>query len=118
MIRILKAGLVLGALALAPLALAEEAVAPAVDAAAAAAPAADAATGEPGKVVTLTAAGEQAVLVDTGNDTVDAAANYASKCAERTAAMKACDTMGSFKAIGCRKLAEMRYKSVNNCPNL
>lgn len=114
--RILKAGLVLGALALAPLALAEEAVAPAVDAAAA--PAADAATGEPGKVVTLTAAGEQAVVVDTGNDTVDAAANYASKCAERTAAMKTCDAMGSFKAMACRKVAEVRYKSVNNCPNL
>lgn len=117
MIRILKTGLVLGALALAPLALAEEAVAPAVDAAAAA-PAADAVTGEPGKVVSLTAAGEQAVVVDTGNDTVDAAANYASKCAERTAAMKTCDAMGGFKAMGCRKVAEMRYKSVNNCPNL
>ena len=59
--------------------------------------------------------GEQVVTVSSGNETVDAAANYAMKCAEKAGAMKACDSMGSFKAIACRKLAEMRYKSVE-CP--
>lgn len=101
----------MGALVLAPWAVAEEAAVPAAEAEAEA-------EAEGGPVVSLTAAGEQAVVVNTGNDTADAVANYASKCAERTAAMKSCDAMGGFKAMGCRKVAEMRYKSVNDCPNL
>lgn len=71
-------------------------------------------------VVDVTIAGDQVVKVNTGNDTVDAVANLAAKCAERTAAFKACDNAGGFKAMGCRKLAEVRYKNVaaEDCPEL
>lgn len=101
--KVWKAGAVIVALAFAHPVLAEEAVeaAPAVE-------------GE-APVVTVTPTGEQVVTVTTGNETVDAAANYAVKCTERAAAMKACDSMGAFKAIACRKVAEMRYKGVE-CP--
>lgn len=63
----------------------------------------------------MTAAGDQVVTVNTGNEMVDAVANTAVKCAERSAAFKACDSMGGFKAMGCRKVAEVRYKNVQ-CP--
>ena len=63
----------------------------------------------------MTPTGDQVVTVSTGNEMVDAVANTAVKCAERSAAYKACDSMGGFKAMGCRKVAEMRYKSVE-CP--
>lgn len=106
-----------GALLLAPLVMAEDAAAPAAAPEVAPVEAAPPAAGD-APVITVTAAGDQAVVVNTGNETVDAAANYASKCAERTAALKSCDAMGGFKAMGCRKVAEMRYKSVTNCPNL
>lgn len=104
-----KVACMAGALALAPAAFAEEAAAVAPEAVAAegqaAAEAAPAA-------VEVSATGEQVVKVNTGNAVVDAAANMAVKCAERSAAMRTCDTMGGFKAMGCRKLAEMRYKDV------
>lgn len=74
-----------------------------------AAPAADA------PVVEVSATGEQLVTVNTGNETVDAAANFAAKCAEKTAALKSCDQIGGLKAMGCRKLAEVKYKGVE-CP--
>lgn len=61
--------------------------------------------------------GEQIVTVNTGNETVDAVANLAVKCGERSAAFKACDSMGGFKAMTCKKIAEVRYKNVE-CPNL
>lgn len=66
-------------------------------------------------VVEVTPTGEQVVTVNTGNETVDAAANYAVKCAEKAGAMKLCDGMGAFKAIACRKVAEFKYKNVE-CP--
>jgi len=95
----LKVGLVVLASILGQAALAEEAAAPAADA----------------PVVAVSVTGEQVVTVNSGNETVDAAANYAVKCAEKTAAMKTCEGMGSFKAIACKKMAEMRYKGVE-CP--
>ena len=109
------AGAAVFALVMAPMAQADEATA--------AAPATTEATAQQpadasAPAVSVTAAGDHAVVVSTGNATVDEAANYASKCTERAAALKSCDTMGGFKAMGCRKMAEMRYKSVNNCPNL
>lgn len=126
MIRIRNAGLLAGALLLAPLALAVEEAADA-----AAAPPAEATAAEPATVntdtatpaaptspVSLTASGDHVVVVNTGNETVDAASNYAAKCTERVAALKTCEQMGSFKALACRKLAEARYKSATNCPNL
>lgn len=98
-----KAACVAGLMALSPLALAEEAAAPATE---------EVATEAPAPGVEVSATGDQVVKVNTGNGLVDAAANLAAKCAERAAAMKTCDTMGGFKAMGCRKLAEMRYKDV------
>ncbi len=101
------------------LAVAEDAATSADEAAPATevAPAADAAGEADDKgVVSLQATGDHVVDVNTGNETVDAAANYASKCAERAAAMKACDSMGSFKAMACRKVAGIRYKEATNCP--
>lgn len=65
--------------------------------------------------VEVTPLGEQVVTVNTGNETVDAAANYAAKCTERAASMKACESMGALKGMACKKAAEMRYKGVN-CP--
>lgn len=106
--KVWKAGALIVALAFAHPVLAEEAV----DAAAAAE--ATEAT-EAGGVVAVTPTGDQVVTVTTGNETVDAAANYAVKCTERAAAMKTCDSMGAFKAIACRKVAEMRYKGIE-CP--
>jgi hypothetical protein len=66
-------------------------------------------------VVQLTPTGDQVVTVNSGNETVDKAANYAVKCGERMAAMKTCESLGSFKALACRKAAEFRYKGVE-CP--
>lgn len=113
--KVWKAGVVAVALVMAQ-------AAAATDVAADAAPAADAATAadatqaaEGAPVVQVTPTGEQVVTVTTGNETVDAAANYAVKCTERAAAMKTCDSMGAFKAIACRKVAEMRYKGIE-CP--
>ena len=68
-------------------------------------------------VVNMGMTGDQVVTVKTGNEMVDTLANTAVKCAERSAAFRGCDSMGGFKAMGCRKVAEMRYKSVE-CPNL
>lgn len=65
--------------------------------------------------VQVTPTGDQVVTVNSGNQVVDAAANFAVKCTEKAAAMKTCDSMGGFKAIGCRKMAEVRYKGVE-CP--
>lgn len=64
----------------------------------------------------ISADGEHVVKVNTGNETADALGNLASKCAERSAAFKACDGMGGFKAMGCRKMAEFRYKEALDCP--
>lgn len=104
-----KVACMAGALALAPAAFAEEAAVVAPEAVAA-----EAETGAEAApaAVEVSATGEQVVKVNTGNAVVDAAANMAVKCAERSAAMRTCDTMGGFKAMGCRKLAEMRYKDV------
>lgn len=96
-----------GALALAPAAFAEEAAV--VEEPVAVAAEAEAA---PAAAVEMSATGEQVVKVNTGNAMVDAAANLAVKCAERSAAMRTCEALGGFKAMGCRKLAEMRYKDV------
>lgn len=98
-----KAACMAGLMAMTPLALAEETEAVVADEVAAEAPA----TG-----VEVSATGDQVVKVNTGNELIDAAANLAAKCAERSAAFKACDSMGGFKAMGCRKLAEMRYKDL------
>jgi hypothetical protein len=68
-------------------------------------------------VVEATLQGDQVVKVNTGSEVVDGAANLAIKCGERTAAFKACDAAGGFKAMACRKIAEIRYKNVE-CPNL
>ncbi len=68
--------------------------------------------------IKVSADGEHVVKVNTGNETADALGNLASKCAERTAAFKACDSMGGFKAMGCRKMAEFRYKEALDCPQL
>ncbi len=108
--KVWKAGAVIVALAFAHPVLAEEA---AVEAA----PAVEAVEGTEAEapVVAVTPTGDQVVTVTTGNETVDAAANYAVKCTERAAAMKTCDSMGAFKAIACRKVAEMRYKGIE-CP--
>lgn len=94
------------ALVLSPMALATEEAAPAPAADAAEAPAA------PAAAVQLTASGDHVVKVNSGNETVDAAANTVARCAERSAAYRTCDAMSGFKAMGCRKLAEMRYKDV------
>ncbi|MCD6061141.1 MAG: hypothetical protein K0S16_1452 [Moraxellaceae bacterium] len=112
-----KAFLISGVMGFASAALAEEAAAPAAPEAAATAPAEAApAEGAPAPgVVQVSATGDQVVTVNTGNETVDAAANLAAKCTERTAAMKTCDSIGGFKAIACRKLAEVRYREVK-CP--
>lgn len=99
-------------MALAPVAFAEEAAAPAgTDAAAPAA----ADTAAPAQGVEMSASGDHVVKVNTGNQVVDAAGNMVARCAERSAAFKTCEAMGGFKAMGCRKLAEMRYKDVV-CP--
>lgn len=92
------------AVALAPVAFAEEAAVPAVET-----------TEAPAPGVGMSASGDHVVKVNTGNEVVDAAGNMVARCAERSAAFKACDTMGGFKAMGCRKLAEIRYKEVV-CP--
>lgn len=105
-----NAVLVAGALALSPLAAAEEAATTTTT------PVADATADQAaGSMVEVSASGDQVVKVTTGNEAVDAVGNYAMKCAEKTAAMKTCDSMGGFKAMGCRKLAEMRYKNTE-CP--
>ena len=104
-----NAVLVAGALALSPLVAAEEAAATATPAEAATAAQTAA------SMVEVSATGDQVVKVTTGNEAVDAVGNYAMKCAEKTAAMQACDSMGGFKAMGCRKLAEIRYKNTE-CP--
>lgn len=96
-----------GALALAPAAFAEEEAA-----ASAAEPAVEAA---PVPAIEVSTTGDQVVKVNSGNEVVDAVANLAVKCAERSAAFKTCDTMGGFKAMGCRKVAEYRYKDLE-CP--
>lgn len=110
-----------GALALAPTAFAKEAAAGAAAAAVlgvvtgtetvegATAGAEAAATSAAADAV---AAGGDMLQVNTGNELVDAVANQAVKCAERGAALKTCDTMGGFKAMACRKVAEMRYKDL------
>ena len=98
-----RVGLLAVAMTMGQTALAEEAVAP------------TASEAEATAKVALTPTGEQVVTVNSGSEVVDAAANYAVKCAEKAAAMRTCDSMGSFKAMGCRKLAEMRYKGVD-CP--
>ncbi|MCC2636778.1 MAG: hypothetical protein K0Q68_497 [Moraxellaceae bacterium] len=107
---------VAGALALAPLAIAADVEAPV--ATEASEPASEAAPAE-GMVVApgveLSATGDQVVKVNSGVGVVDAAANMAIKCGERSAAFRTCEAMGGFKAMGCRKLAEMRYKEVV-CP--
>lgn len=103
-----QAGLVAVALVCGQAVMAEEAATPPEAPVAAEAPASDA-------PVQVTPMGEQVVTVNTGNETVDAAANLAVKCTERAGAMKACDSMGGFKAMGCRKLAEMKYRGVE-CP--
>lgn len=113
MIKLWKALAVSGALALSTSALAEEAAAPAPAAPVEATAEAPAAGTPP--VVEVSATGDQIVKVNTGNGLVDATANLAAKCAERSAAFKTCDTMGGFKAMGCRKMAEFRYKDVE-CP--
>jgi 4-aminobutyrate aminotransferase-like enzyme len=95
-----------GALALAPAAFACE------PAATAAEPAVEAA---PAPAIEVTATGDQVVKVNSGNEAVDAVANLTVKCTERSAAFKTCDAMGGFKAMGCRKLAEHRYKDLQ-CP--
>lgn len=105
-----KAVLMIGAVTLTPFAVAEEASSPTEAQTQEAAGEAVA-----NSVVNMTATGDQVVTVNTGNEMVDAVANTAVKCAERSAAFKACDSMGGFKAMGCRKVAEMRYKSVE-CP--
>lgn len=107
-----KAVCVAGALALAPLAMAEEAVATEATTVSEAAPVDEAA---PVPAVELSATGDQVVKVNSGVGVVDAAANMAIKCGERSAAFRTCEAMGGFKAMGCRKLAEMRYKEVV-CP--
>jgi hypothetical protein len=111
-----NAVLVAGALALSPLVAAEEAATTTPAATTTATPAeAETAAQTAGSMVEVSATGDQVVKVTTGNEAVDAVGNYAMKCAEKTAAMKTCDTMGGFKAMGCRKLAEMRYKNTE-CP--
>lgn len=112
-----KAVCVAGALALAPLAMAEEVVAPEAATAPEAtvsevAPVEEAA---PAPGVEISATGAQVVKVNSGVGVVDAAANMAIKCGERSAAFRTCEAMGGFKAMGCRKLAEIRYKDVV-CP--
>jgi hypothetical protein len=91
-----------GALALAPAAFACE-------------PAATAAEAAPAPAIEVSATGDQVMKVNSGNEAVDAVANLAVKCTERSAAFKTCDAMGGFKAMGCRKLAEHRYKDLQ-CP--
>lgn len=110
-----NAVLVAGALALSPLAAAEEAATTTPAATTTTTSAEDAAAQTAGSMVEVSASGDQVVKVTTGNEAVDAVGNYAMKCAEKTAAMKTCDSLGGFKAMGCRKLAEMRYKNTE-CP--
>lgn len=110
-----KAALLVGAVAFSSVTFAEEAAPVASPTEAQA----QEATGEAAakSVVELAPAGDQVVKVNTGNETVDALANTAVKCAERSAAYKACDSMGGFKAMGCRKVADIRYRNVQ-CPEL
>lgn len=68
-------------------------------------------------VLQVSAEGENLVKVNTGNAAADALGNLASKCAERSAAFKTCDSMGGFKGMGCRKMAEFRYKEATDCPS-
>lgn len=111
-----KVLLISGVMGFASSAFAQEAAAPAADAAApadaAAAPAEAAPAAGP---VQVSATGDQVVTVNTGNETVDAAANLAAKCTERAAAYKTCESLGGFKAMGCRKVADVRYRGVE-CP--
>lgn len=100
-----KAVCISGAVTFASFAFAEESPAPVTPPEAAADPA----------LLQLSATGDQVVTVSTGNETVDAVSNLAVKCAERSGAMKLCDGMGGFKAMGCRKMAEFRYKDLQ-CP--
>lgn len=76
--------------------------------------------GQEAAVVQVSVEGAQLVKVNTGNEMTDALANMAARCTERTAAFKACDSAGGFKAMACRKVAEVRYKDVKEaeCPNL
>lgn len=126
--RFFNAGVVAVALAFAPCVNAEEAVtmedaAKAVATQAATDTAKAAATDAAAKVETktadnvvqLTPTGDQVVKVNSGNETVDAAANYAVKCGEKFTALKACESMGALKAIACKKAAELRYRGVE-CP--
>jgi acetylornithine/succinyldiaminopimelate/putrescine aminotransferase len=85
-----KAALMAGAVALSSFAAAEEATPVPTEAQA------QEASGEAiaNTVVNMTPTGDQVVTVNTGNETVDALANTAVKCAERSAAFKACDSMG------------------------
>lgn len=103
MSKLFKVAAMAMAMAVAPVAFAEEAAAP-VDAEQA-----------PAAGVEMTASGDHVVKVNTGNEVVDAAGNMVARCAERSAAFKTCEAMGGFKAMGCRKLAEIRYKDVV-CP--
>lgn len=102
--KILKAAGFAGLLVLSSFALAEE------PAPASAAPAAT-------SVIQVSATADQVVSVNSGNAAVDAIGNLAAKCAERAGAFKACDSAGGFKAMACRKVAEIRYKNVE-CPQL
>ena len=107
MSKLFKVAAMAMAMVLAPVAFAKDDADSAAEAAAAAA--------APAQGVEVSASGDQVVKVNTGNAVVDAAGNLAARCAERSAAFKACDTMGGFKAMGCRKLAEVRYKDIV-CP--
>lgn len=69
---------------------------------------------ETAPVVSVDAA--DGVTVNTGNETVDAAANRVAECAEKKVALEACP--GGLKGVACRKGLEMgRYKGVE-CPNI
>ncbi|MDQ8035856.1 MAG: hypothetical protein REI12_00415 [Pedobacter sp.] len=115
--KIIKAVGIAGALLLSSLAVAEAPIA--IVPTEGAAPVVQApAEGAAAPVVKLSAEGDHVVKVNTGNETADALGNLASKCAERTAAFKTCDSMGGFKAMGCRKMAEFRYKEPLDCPQL
>ena len=105
-----------GALMLSSLALAEQAIE--VVPTAGATPVVQAPVQGVAPVVKVSAEGEHLVKVNTGNEIADGLGNLASKCAERSAAFKTCDSMGGFKAMGCRKMAEFRYKEALDCPNL
>lgn len=75
-----------------------------------------AAGAEEAQVVDVSVIGEQVVTVNTGNETVDVAANLVARCTERKVAMEACG--GGLKGIACKKGLEMtKYKGLD-CPNL